>query len=95
MVQIICAKNWNKDVEFVYYQGLARIANQAWWCHFCARNWNEDIEFDNNQGLLVDNGNDPALENNPQDEISSACIFVGHSRGYIGIGMRATSVPVD
>ncbi len=67
---------------------------------FCAGNRAKDTELVPNklvpnQGLLVNDDNDPACENVPQEQVSFACLFDGQSWGYNGIDRRATLVPVD
>lgn len=62
---------------------------------FRAGNRNEDIEFVRNQGLVVDDDNEPAPENIPQEQVTFSRLFDGQSWGYNGIDRRATSVPVD
>ncbi len=58
-------------------------------------NWTEDIEFVQNQGHLVDDANNPALENALQQQVGLASLFDGQCWGYNGIDQRATSVLFD
>ena len=62
---------------------------------FCTENRNEDNEFVRNQGLVVDDDNELAPENIPQEQSTFSRLFAGQSWGYNGIDRRATSVPVD
>ncbi len=55
---------------------------------FWAGNWNKDIEFVHNQGLQINDDNDPAPQNTPQDHISFAW-------GCNDIDWRATLDPID
>ncbi len=62
---------------------------------FRAGNRSEDIEFVRNQCLVVNDDNEPAPENIPQEQVTFSRLFDGQSWGYNGIDRRATSVPVD
>ncbi len=62
---------------------------------FSSGNRMEDIEFVRNQGLLVDDDNDPAPENIPQQQVSFATLFDDQSWGCNRIHGRASSVPFN
>ncbi len=62
---------------------------------FHAGNRNEDIDFIRNQGLAVDDYNEPAPENVPQEQVTFSHLFDGQRWGFDGIDCRAATVPID